>query len=173
MGMRRTATKLDGLSGEDQERSKERFKEKAAEQEWNDRQVFARNLDNLIQMKKLTLKTTADKIRANYQWIRRIVTRGMVRITEENRPYLKKLARLFEISRIEDLWMPDLIVFKVRKEGPALTNEWLQDDLVPYAQKLIRLLVSGKHDYLMELIDRLHGTLLPEPGATVDDDDAS
>jgi len=168
--MKRTATKLDGLSDEEQGRSKERLKEKATEQEWNDRQVFARNLDNLIQMKGLTLKNTADKIGADYQWIRRIVTRGMVRITEENRPYLKKLARLFEVSRIEDLWNPDLIVFRVKKDGPALTADWLEDELVPYAQKTILLLASGEHEYLKELIDKLHATLPPR--ASVDDDDA-
>ena len=168
--MKRTATELDDISGEDQEESKERFKKKAVEQEWNDPQVFASNLDRIIQMKGLTLKKTADKIGANYQWIRRIVTRGMVRITDEKRPYLKKLARLFEISRIEDLWNPDLIVFKVKKDGPALTADWLEDELVPYAQKTILLLASGKHEYLKDLIDRLHATL-PEPRAAEDDGD--
>ncbi len=65
---------------------------------------------------------------------------------------------------IEDLWNPDLIVFKVRRAGPALTEE-LPEVLAPYAQKLVRLLASGKHEYLKELIDRLHETL-PEPGAS-------
>jgi len=82
-----------------------------------------------------------------------------VRITDEKRPYLKKLARLFEISRIEDLWMPDLIVFKVKRDGPALTGGDWQEELVPYAQKLVLLLASGEHEYLKELIDRLYRTL--------------
>jgi hypothetical protein len=123
-------------------------------------------------MKELTLKKTAEDIGADYQWIRRIVTRGMVRITEDNRPYLQKLARLFEISKVEDLWNRDLIVFKVRQEGPALTDEGLPEVLVPYARKLILLLASGKHEYLKELIERLYATLPPKPGHTADDEDA-
>jgi len=157
--MKRRVTPLEGLSEDEQEKSTHISQGKAAEKEWNDRKVFARNLDNLIQMKGFTLKGTAEKIGANYQWMRRIVTRGMVRITEENRPHLQKIAKLFGINRIEDLWMPDLIAFKVKGQVGALADEWLRDELKPYAQKLILLLASGKYEYLKALIDGLHGTM--------------
>lgn len=166
-----TSDILDKLTADDQQRSREGFEEKAAMTGWNDPKVFARNLYALIQMQGLTLKKTADKIGAKYQWIRRIVTRGMVRITEENRPYLNKLARLFQIGKIEDLWKPDLIEVTVQREGPALAEDLLREKkLVPYAQKLILLLASGKHEYLKELIDRLHGTLTKELPQEADDD---
>lgn len=155
---------FDEISDEHRHRSREVSSGMAAEQEWNDPQVFARNLGILIQMKGWNLKYTADEIGANYQWIRRIVTRGMVRITDENRPYLKKLAKLFEISRIENLWKPDLIV--VRQEGPDLADPLLPGVTAPYARKLILILASGEHDYLREMIDTLHGMLRD------DDDDA-
>lgn len=158
--MKRTARSLDGLSEDEQEESTYRFQGKATEKEWSDRRVFARNLDTLIQMKEFTLKGLAEKIGANYQWMRRIVTRGIVRITEENQPCLKKMANLFGISRIEDLWMPDLIVFKVKGQVAALTDEWLRNaEFVSYAKKLILLLDSGQHDYLKSLIDNLHELL--------------
>jgi hypothetical protein len=157
---------LDEISDEHQQRSREEFNGKAAEQEWNDPLVFARNLGILIQMKGRTLKSTADEVGADYQWIRRIATRGMVRITDDNHPYLKKLAKLFEIGRIEDLWMPDLIV--VRQERPTVTDHLLPGVVAPYARKLILLLASGEHDYLREMIDTLHGMLKDD-----DDDEPS
>ena len=130
-----------------------------------DPEVFARNLERLTQMADLTRNQVAALIGAKYQWYRRIVTKGLSRIRQGHRAYLEELAKLFRLDRVEDLWKPDLIVFRVKRVGlppqadPQEELEWYQEELVPIAKKLGQLLATGKHDYLKELIARLHDTL--------------
>jgi hypothetical protein len=107
----------------------------------------------------------------------RVVTQGLTRIHQGHRAYLEKLAKLFRLDRLEDLWRPDLIVFRVKqaalsaKADPQEEEVWYREELVPVARKLGRLLATGKHEYLKELIDRLYESLPPESGATDNEED--
>lgn len=140
-----------------------------------DPKVFARNLARLTEMHNLTRKQVAERIGAKHQWYRRIVTKGLTRIQQDHQVYLKKLARLFRINRVEDLWKDDLIVFRLKqsglsaKAGPQEEEAWYQDEYVPIARKLFRLLATGKHEFLKDLIDKLHATLPPEEASQDDD----
>jgi hypothetical protein len=162
----RPKDKVHGVTAEDLARVRNKARD------YQDPDEFAANLDRLTRMHGLTRKEVAKQIGAPYQWYRRVVTKGLVRISKENRVYLEALVDLFRLGRIEDLWRPDLIRFDV--ETPGLDPEadqhtqlaWRQRELWPYAEKLGRLLASGKHEYLKDLIDRLHETLpkdVPEP----------
>jgi len=140
-------------------------------------EVFARNLDRLAQMHGLTRKEVAEKIGTNYQWFRRIVTRGLTRISGKNMASLERLATFFNLGSVDEFWNPNLIEFRVEKPGldrdadPYTHFVWRQQKFWPYARKLAHILATGKHEYLKNLIDALYKTVpqdgfrKPEPGA--------
>src|SRR5437879_4122374 len=107
--------------------------------------VFARNLDLLSRWKRLSRKEVAEKSGVPRQWFRRIVTRGLRRVTERNRHSLRALAKLFGLHTLEQFWESDLIVLKdlrfaPESMGPPTPTIGRQVEFRPYQDKLIELL---------------------------------
>jgi len=145
-----------------------RRRELSSQAQTHDKKTFASNLDKLTRMHGMTRLEVAEKIGSPPLWVRRVITRGLARVTSENRPYLEALAELFCLSRPEDLWVEDLVVFSVERHGldsaadEHLRLAWRQSALWPWARKLGRLLGTGRFEYLKALIDDLHSRLPPD-----------
>jgi hypothetical protein len=144
----------------------------------SDPRVFAKNLGRLTKMRNLTQKSAAKEIsktqsvRISYSWYRTLCAKGIGQRHKRTWDKLQAIARFFGVRTVYSLWDEDLIRFE------------LSDRLVPpihaiYSYRLVQLLETGKHDYLKELITRLHD-LEPdvdkhdlEVTATPDEDDGT
>lgn len=117
--------------------------------------VFARNLKLLTIMCGFSNNTAAESISKKYgvkispRWYRALCNEGVGQSHQKTEAKLRAIADHFGIRILNHLWKPDLIMFR------------LSYDLVPpthaeYTVRFAELLESGKHDYLCELIVRLH-----------------
>ena len=80
------------------------------------KQVFAKNLNQLLDVLDLNRKTAADEIGISYRWVRRVVTGGVSRPDERNLACLEKLVSYFCLPNIDALWAPNLIAALIASE---------------------------------------------------------
>jgi hypothetical protein len=100
------------------------------------------------------------KTKVDPKWYRRLMARGVSRSDSRTRQQFFAIARFFGV-RHEGLWEPDLITVKVADlQAPILPP---QNRFAIHAQKLFELLEydGGRYDYLMPLLDSLHGEAFP------------
>jgi len=116
----------------------------------HDPEVLATNLRLLLQQKGMTRRKVWTAIgEQSRAWFERVVKRGLSNVTPKGRDRLEKVASFFGLS-YDDLWRPDLITFEVGQP---------RQEFQGYSEKLTDLLLSGKHEYLKDLIDSLHRNL--------------
>ena len=80
------------------------------------KQLFARNLNQLLDVLDLNRKTAADEIGISYRWVRRVVTGGVSRPDKRNLASLEKLVSYFCLPNIDALWTPDLVAALIASE---------------------------------------------------------
>ena len=80
------------------------------------KQIFARNLNQLLDVLDLNRKTAADEIGISYRWVRRVVTGGVSRADERNLASLEKLVSYFCLPNIDALWTPNLVAALIASE---------------------------------------------------------
>ena len=141
----------------------------------DDRKVtFKRNLRGLTQHFDLNLKQVASGCSfdsAGYKWLRRVASQGLTRIQQNNQEKVRRLSDFFlgRISeelvsknpdsksrmtsahgRLKVLWSPELFN-SIQSEASRV---FLSDELV--IQNFFRLITSGKHEYLRDLVADLY-----------------
>ena len=127
-------------------------------------EVFARNLQFLVRISGKTLKQASEEVGASYQWFRRIATKGLERNPSDQNPLLERMAKIFCLRSVEDVWDNDLIVFRVKgrkleqQEASEAENEWIAENL-GLVRKLAQLFLTYDYEYLRQLIEKLHSTL--------------
>lgn len=82
--------------------------------------VFATNIDRLLATKGWSRKDAAIALGVEYKWLRRAVTSGLDRIERRNQSALNAVVRHFQLSSVNDLWRPNLVIVEVRP-APVLT----------------------------------------------------
>lgn len=135
-----------------------------AKAEQRDPKVFKRNLRQLWQRSRLTGPQVVKRIGngAKADWFRHLLSDGLSRVDQRTAERLYRLARLFGLKSVEDLWNPDLVGVVVAKTGSLSTDNWAtrqaweKDKFWPRMAKYKELLESGRFEFLEELIDRLH-----------------
>ena len=71
--------------------------------------VFARNLDRLIEIVRLSRKDAADETGIDYRVVRRLVSQGVSRADDRGIPDLQRLVKFFCLKEVEELWNVDLV----------------------------------------------------------------
>ncbi len=128
-------------------------------------QVWERTTDSDARQSALKQAQQARKIKIDPKWYRRLTAKGVSRSDKRTRAQLLAIARFFGV-RYEGLWESELITFKLTDlHAPIVppSNRFS----IP-AQKLLELLEhgGGRYDYLIPLLDSLHGEAFPR-GQTV------
>ena len=133
--------------------------------------VFARNLKLLTYMSGMTSESATEGIfrrlgqKISPRWYRTLCDRGVGQSHSQTEEKLQAIAKFFGLRVLNHLWKPDLIVFK-------LSSDFVPPTHAEYSVRFSELLDSGKHDYLRELIVRLHEAEFG-PGALPGDDQQS
>lgn len=123
-------------------------------------QVWERTKDPEVRQSATKKAQQIRKIKLDPKWYRRLMAKGVSRSDKRTRKQFLAIARFFEVQH-EDLWKPYLITVKLADlQAPILppTNRF-----AIHAQKLVELLEhgGGRYDYLMTLLDSLHGEAFP------------
>lgn len=119
-------------------------------------QVWERMKDPVARKAASTKAQQIRKIGIDPKWYRRLTAKGVSRSDKRTRTQFLAIAKFFGV-RHEGLWEADLITFKLTDlQAPILppTNRF-----AIHGQKLAELLEhgGGRYDYLMTLLDSLHG----------------
>lgn len=80
------------------------------------KQVFIRNLNQLLDVLGVNRKAAAEAIQIPYRWVRRVVTSGISRPDERNQEALERLVSYFALPGIEALWTPNLVAALIASE---------------------------------------------------------
>jgi hypothetical protein len=75
--------------------------------EW--KQVFVKNLDQLVRLVGLSRKDAAREMHVSYRLLRRLITAGVSRTDVSNLTSLKRIADYFCMQSVEDLWNPHVV----------------------------------------------------------------
>ena len=123
--------------------------------------IFARNLNQLLEVLGLDRKAASEQIQISYRWVRRMVSVGVSRPDERNRENLERLASYFCLPDTEALWTHDLVAALIASEP----GRRFVEKFGPNISKLVREQVeqSGRIDKtLVDAWISTHG----EPGQT-------
>lgn len=80
------------------------------------KQVFIRNLNQLLDVLGVNRKDAAETLQIPYRWVRRVVTSGVSRPDERNHEALEKLVSYFALPGIAALWTPNLVAALIASE---------------------------------------------------------
>jgi hypothetical protein len=96
------------------------------------KEIFARNLDQLIRLAGLKRNEAAKQIGTPYPLIRRLASAGVSRLDELNEGNIQKIACFFQVSDPLDLWQPELLLWLLKPEHPEYHRPFInrfRDDL--------------------------------------------
>ena len=120
-----------------------------------DPRVFAKNLKLLTFRSGMTSESAAEGIsrklgqKISPRWYRTLCTMGVGQSHRRTEEKLQAIAKHFGLRTLNQLWEPDLILFK-------LSSDFVPPIHAEYSVMFSELLRSGKHDYLRDLVVRLH-----------------
>ena len=131
--------------------------------------IFAENLSSLARQTKLTPGDVVLRCGISRRWYTRLMKHGLARIDKRTRPDLQRLAKFFDLGRLDDFWNPNLDRLRDRVGVDEQILDWSKKVNWPYAKKFLELLETGEHEYLKGLIDSLQSLessrAIPEPRA--------
>ncbi|WP_068415753.1 hypothetical protein [Planctomyces sp. SH-PL62] len=112
-----------------------------------------------IEAYDLELRLLSEAVEVEYRWLRRIVKDGLSRRGGR----LDRLTRHLGLPDGDYLWAADIKQFLPHPPKPEQLSTLKQKLAWPYAERLLDLLETGSHEYLKDLIDRLHKFHLSHP----------
>lgn len=127
--------------------------------------VFARNLDRLIEIVRLSRKDAADETGIDYRVVRRLVTQGVSRADDRGIPDLQRLVKFFCLKEVEELWKVDLLphllttasgtefVRRFRSQLEARLSQLVAEEASPAYDELALLKVALGQQGMAETTD--------------------
>ena len=118
---------------------------------------FAQNLDCLLRLAGLSRKEAAEKAGVSYKLVRRLASAGVSRVDQRNEESLRKLATFFSLSRIDDLWLANLLDWLLRADEGQPFVEKFRSELSHFLDEQTRNIEHVDQSQVQLIAEALRG----------------